>query len=317
MSSILRAIDEPIFLIGAERSGTTLLRLMLDHHPELAWCVEFEYAVDQISNQGHLPAMEDYHDWLETHRIFQDCNFEIDPCLDYPQLVKSFLAQQSSLTHKKIVGATVHRYFNRLLLIWPNARFIHIVRDARDVARSCVGMGWAGNVWAGVERWIEAEQLWTRTQRIVPVERRLEITYESLIAEPVKALQKVCSFVNVPYDKQMLRYPESTSYGFPDPRLIGQWKRKLTEREIQLIEARTAEMLVERGYELSHLPRLDTAAIETKLKLEDWLRRKSFRLRRYGLPLVASDFVARRSGFKGWQKQVQLQLNTVDNAYLR
>jgi hypothetical protein len=178
-------------------------------------------------------------------------------------------------------------------------------------------MGWAGNVWAGVERWIEAEQLWSRTKRTVPVDRRLEITYESLIAEPVKVLQQVCSFINVPYNEQMLTYPESTSYGSPDPRLVGQWKGKLTEREIQLIEARTAEMLVERGYELSHLPRLDTAAIETKLKLESWLKQKSFRLRRYGLPLVASDFVSRRSGLKDWQKRVQLQLNTIDTAYLK
>lgn len=39
-------VSEPIFLVGAERSGTTVLRLMLDHHPKIAWCSEFEYAVD-------------------------------------------------------------------------------------------------------------------------------------------------------------------------------------------------------------------------------------------------------------------------------
>ncbi len=317
MSSVLSAIDEPIFLVGAERSGTTVLRLMLDHHPELTWCIEFEYAVDQVSEQGHLPALETYHEWLETHRIFQACNFEIDPHLDYSQLVKSFLAQQASRTHKKIVGATVHRYFDRLLIIWPNARFIHIVRDARDVARSCVSMGWAGNVWAGVERWIEAEQLWSCTKQTIPAEQRLEITYESLIAEPRKILQQVCSFINVPYNEQMLKYPESTSYGLPDPRLIEQWKRKLTAREIQLIEARTAAMLIERGYELSDLPKLDTTAIKTRLKLEGWLRRKLFQLKRYGFPLLVSNFASRRSGLKGWRKQVQMQLNIVDNAYLK
>lgn len=317
MSTSLRAIDQPIFLVGAERSGTTLLRLMLDQHPELAWCFEFEYAVDQMSDQGQFPAMEVYHEWLETHRIFQACNFEIDPSLDYPQLIKSFLVQQAAQTHKKIVGATVHRHFDRLLLIWSNARFIHILRDPRDVARSCVGMGWAGNVWTGVERWIEAEQLWADTKQIVPAERRLEITYELLITEPTIALQQVCKFLNIPYSDRMLKYPESTSYGFPDPRLIEQWKRKMTDREIQLVESRTAEMLVERGYELSGLPKLDTAAIEASLKLEDWLKRKSFRLKRYGLPLVASDFVARRAGLKTWRKQVQLKLNLVDTACLK
>lgn len=39
-------VEKPIFLVGAERSGTTVLRLMLDHHPQIAWCNEFEYVVD-------------------------------------------------------------------------------------------------------------------------------------------------------------------------------------------------------------------------------------------------------------------------------
>jgi hypothetical protein len=54
----------------------------------------------------------------------------------------------------------VHRHYDRLLRLWPEARFIHLVRDPRDVASSCIGMGWAGNVWTGVTRWIEAERLW-------------------------------------------------------------------------------------------------------------------------------------------------------------
>jgi Sulfotransferase family len=317
MSDTSNVVNEPIFLVGAERSGTTVLRLMLDQHPQLAWCVEFEYAVDQMSDQGDLPALEGYHEWLETHRIFRSCDLEIDPSLDYPELIESFLVQERDRTRKDLVGATVHRHFNRLLQIWSNARFIHIVRDARDVARSCVNMGWAGNVWGGAERWIEAEHLWARTRRTVPAERRLEITYESLISDPVKALTRVCHFMGIPYDDRMLKYPESTSYSLPDPRLIGQWRRKLSEREIQLIEARTSEMLVARGYELSQLPKLDTAAMEPKLKLEDWLMRKSFRVRHYGLLLVAADFVSRRLGLKAWQKKIRLRLNGIDDACLK
>ena len=45
-------IHEPFFLVGSERSGTTLLRLMLDHHTQLSWCNEFEYAVDLVSDKG-------------------------------------------------------------------------------------------------------------------------------------------------------------------------------------------------------------------------------------------------------------------------
>ena len=236
-------VDKPIFLVGAERSGTTVLRLMLDHHPQIAWCYEFEYVVDQISDNGDFPQLEAYYEWLETHRIFQGTGFEIDRSLSYPQLANSFLCQRRDRTGKPLVGATVHRHFDRLLQIWPNARFIHLVRDGRDVARSCIGMGWAGNVWTGVERWIEAEHLWAKLSKNLSSEQQIEITYETLIKEPVETLTALCNFIGVPYDPAMLSYPQTTPYSLPDPKLIGQWQRKQSEHEIQLVESRISDML--------------------------------------------------------------------------
>jgi len=63
-------ITTPIFLVGAERSGTTLLRLMLDHHPKMAFNYEFEFAVDQIDAAGNWPNLPTYYEYLAYHRIF-------------------------------------------------------------------------------------------------------------------------------------------------------------------------------------------------------------------------------------------------------
>src|SRR5262249_42031140 len=63
-------IPAPLFLVGAERSGTTLLRLMLDGHPDLAWNEEFEYAVDLLPEEGGFPDLEDYYPFLKTNRVF-------------------------------------------------------------------------------------------------------------------------------------------------------------------------------------------------------------------------------------------------------
>src|SRR6185369_10561789 len=94
--------------------------------------------------------------------------FTVDRSLSYPQLIDSFLQQQRARSNKPLVGATVHRHFDRLLRIWPVARFVHLVRDGRDVARSVIEMGWAGNLWTGCDRWIDAEQLWAKFSQMLP-----------------------------------------------------------------------------------------------------------------------------------------------------
>ena len=142
-------IGSPVFLVAAERSGTTMLRLMLStirRSPGAAT----GYAVNLMPESGGWPDLAAYREFLLTNRIFRlGHGFEIDPNLSYPELVNSFLEQLQRRTGKPIVGALVHRHFDRLLRIWPDARFIHLIRDGRDVARSCIGMGWAGSVWTG------------------------------------------------------------------------------------------------------------------------------------------------------------------------
>lgn len=291
---------------------------MLDHHPQLCWCNEFEYTVDLMAPDGDFPKLEEYYEWLETHRIFQATKFKLAPELNYPELVNSFLLQKLEQTGKPLVGATVHRHYDRLLHLWSDARFIHIIRDGRDVARSYIDMGWAGNVWAGAVGWIEAEKLWEQVSESLPAERQIDVVYEQLILEPEQNLARLCDFIGIPYDNQMLDYPDNTTYSSPDPKLTQQWRRKLSEDEIRLAESRMSEMLVERGYELSGLPSLQVTPFRKEsLNFENWWGRLQFRIKRYGFPLVLSDYLARKSGAKQWQKKLALQLNTIDLKYIK
>jgi hypothetical protein len=291
---------------------------MLNHHPQLAWCNEFEYVVDLVASDGKWPQLADYYEWLETHRIFQATKFAIAPDLDYPELVNSFLLQKKEITGKSLIGATVHRHFDRLLHIWPDARFIHIIRDGRDVARSYIDMGWAGNVWAGSKGWIEAEELWEKLSATIPPERRTDLIYEDLIVDPQKSLTGLCEFMGIPYDEQMLSYPEDTTYDAPNPNFTQQWRRKLSETEIQLAESQMADMLVERGYNLSGLPSLNvTPSMAKNLKLDDWWGRLQFRIKHYGLPLIVADNIARKLGLKSWQKNLKLRFNSINASMLK
>ena len=79
------AIDEPVFLVGSVRSGTTLLRLMLDHHPELAFFHEFPFAVE-LSVGPEWPDMGEYFEYLRGHRIFRESRLAIDSSLGLSRL---------------------------------------------------------------------------------------------------------------------------------------------------------------------------------------------------------------------------------------
>ena len=311
-------VKQPIFLVGAERSGTTLLRLMLAHNSQLAWCNEFEYVVDLISNEGYYPQLEVYYEWLGSHRIFQDTNFEIDASLDYLQLVNSFLIQKQVGNAKQFVGATVHRHFDKLLPMWSQAKFIHIIRDGRDVSRSCINMGWAGNVWTGVERWIEAENLWEDLSKSLSRKQKIEITYESLISQPTQTLEAICDFIGVPFEAEMLNYHENTSYSPPDPKLIQQWKNKLSQREIQLVESRISSMLLERNYKLSGFPLIEVTPLKKRvLKIQDWFERVKFRVNRFGLSLFLADYFSRLLQINSWQKNIKLKKNAIQRLYIK
>ncbi len=310
-------IEQPIFLVGAERSGTTLLRLMLDHHPKIAFLYEFEFAVDQIDEQGHYPDIQQYHNYLAYHRIFLGTKFDIDRQLDYVALINSFLRQKQTRDNKLLVGATVHHKFQHLSKIWPQAKFIHLIRDGRDVARSNMQMGWAGNMYMGVERWIEAELIWRQMAKQLPPEHQLSLHYETLIHSPESVLKQICEFIGVDFDSEMFSYTQKTSYSAPDPKILQRW-RKLPQKDLQLVECRIANMLTERGYPLSNHPILaDSAGLKLRMKIDNRARNILFRIKRYSFRLWLADLLSRRFGLQKWQQQVRLKMNAKDQKYLQ
>lgn len=310
--------EQPVFLVGSERSGSTLLRLMLDHHPEIAWCSEFEYAVEYLEEQDEWPELNKYYEMLETNRIFLSHKFTIDKTLDYKELVKSFLHQRAKQEAKPIVGASCHRKFDKLLRIWENAKFIHLVRDPRDVAKSTIKMGWAGNVWTALDRWLHAEETWDKLDKSLPQERKLEIKYYDLITSTEKTLGKICQFIGVDYNPKMLDYIELTAYDLPNSEFLNQWKKNSTDWEIQLVECRVGNFLEKREFTHSGLPSLEISPMTIQLlKLQSWYFCLMFRINRFGLRLTVLEFLARKFGLKSWQKTLHQKINIITNAHCK
>jgi hypothetical protein len=309
-------VEAPVFLVGSERSGTTLLRLMLDHHPTIAFEKEFDFVVTEVCDTGELPAAKAYRDWIAGVR---GANYVLDPSLDYRELVNDFLRQkQAASGGKPYVGATIHRNFDRLRFLWPDARYIHLVRDPRDVARSVVQKGWAGNVYQGSEFWIEAESCWDALVLHLTDDQAVEIHYEDLVLRTEPVLEEICRFMGVEYSTEMLDYPaDAPQYPPPDPALVAQWKTGLSPRDVTLVERRTAALLERRGYALSGHPLPAIRPLRHELLLADArVRRLRTRVEEFGPKVVAMDVLGRRLGVRRLATQAQRRINAVEQGLI-
>ena len=106
------------------------------------------------------------------------------------------------------VGATVHHAFEKLPEIWPTAKYIFLRRDPRDVARSCVQMGWSGTPWRGFNVWLSAEKSWQALQQIITKDQFIAVSFEELMADTPARLSEICDFLGVQYEPGMLSIDE-------------------------------------------------------------------------------------------------------------
>jgi hypothetical protein len=315
------AIEEPVFLVGTTRSGTTLLSLMLGHHPEIAFVGELEWVWD-FAPLAREPDMGAYCAWLATHRHFLAHRLHVGRSLGFDDLVRSFLAQMRAQADPEArrlhVGCQVHRHYARALETWPRARFIHIVRDGRDVCASWMKLGWLGNAYEGGLRWANAMEDWVRLRERLRPERRIELRFEELILRPERELARLCSFIGTPYSESMLHYHDDTTYGPVDPAQASKWRTQLGVRDVRLFETVAADRLLENGYALSgERPYRLGSWSRLLLRVDDKIRHHRARARVYGTRLWLADILARRLGAQSLRDRVRLALNDVENALIK
>lgn len=311
-------VEAPVFLVGSERSGTTLLRLMLDHHPRIAFNFESDYIVTQISEAGAYPEIGQYREWLTHDRAFRGSRFSIDEGLDFVGLVNHFLVQKRARDRKELVGATVHHQFRKLSRIWPRAKYVYLLRDGRDVASSAMRMGWGGNVYVAADVWLKAEQERDDARLHVEDERWLEIRYEDLIASTRPQLNRICAFLGVEYSERMFDYVNSSTYGAPDPSLSYQWKSNLARVDVQRLEEKLGDRLLRRGYPLSGYPRISIPLpVKKYLYLQSRIEAYRYRLRMYGLGLTLWETFSRRLGLDRLNRNAMARIDRITDAHMK
>jgi hypothetical protein len=281
---------------------------MLDAHPQLSCTGEHDFLFDHLQQKGE--------DWtynrekLAGDRLFAASKLTFPGGLDGREALFDLIGQIGAQGDGLPV-LMVHRNLEKLLSILTEAPIVHFVRDPRDVARSSIGMMWAGNVFYGTDTWLKTEREWQRAGKGLGT-RVLEVRYEDLVTTPRAVLEAVCRHLNVPYDDRMLSYPETTTYSAPDASLAYQWKTKLSEREVRLVQHKAGPLMQALGYDVSPLPPVNLSAPRRALL---WLQNKYSIWTRmvgvYGLVPMLERSAGRRLGIASIEARGNSKMNVV------
>lgn len=292
----------PFFVVGCPRSGTTLLRAMLDVHPRLAVPRESHFVVGLAPRwfRRRSPTVED----VIAHRRFGALGVDADAVRaavsrdqprDYAALISTVFSTYASSRGKARWGDKTPGYLGYLPLLarlFPDAQFLHIVRDGREVAASLVEQRWGPRSTVdGAFWWRNKVRAGRRAGRRLSPSRYLELRLEDLVEDPEEVLGRVCAFLGEEYAPEMLQYPERMAAPGARESLVGgrhltkpptaglrDWRAGRSRLEQDAVEAVCHPVLAALGYP-TRAPALTTVAYARVVRVRDLLLRAPATLR--------------------------------------
>lgn len=274
-------LDSPIFVVGTSRSGTTLLYNILLSSGEFPLYEAETKLLDECAiKYGNLKRERNYHRFMKDWGIskqFTRSGMEIGQfqeeargyCNSYVEFLTFFMNSMAKKQGKKRWAEKTPshiRHMRELSKAFNNARFIHIIRDGRDVALSRRKLGWIGIRSSDpLKRLLFSAIDWEITVRNG---RRtgnklghnyLEIRYEDLISNIEGVLTKINQFADVKIDRQKIKdismgslKKANTAFGEKMDGISGKamerWRKDLTEEELTCLNIAIGKSLRELGY---------------------------------------------------------------------
>lgn len=279
------ASDGPIFIVGAPRSGTTLLQYMLRSHPRISLPTgETHFMVPLYRNRaayGDLSRYENMRGLIEDmHRRnaeFLDTDlhgmhFDIetvarDACdagvTTVEGVFRRLLDNNARGEGKRRWGDKTPYYVLHIPLIlemFPDAQIIHIIRDGRDCALSMYAREHdfgVYNSYFAARYWQQYVETGQAHGRALPADVYMELRYEDLIRDPRAELERICRFLGEEYSDALVEYRKSGGKG-KTPLLqqpiqnsnAEKWRSRMSPRQIRLFESGAGKTLAANGYPL-------------------------------------------------------------------
>ena len=287
-------IANPVFIIGTERSGSNLLRLLLNAHPNIAIphpphlmrdLSSFSYVYGDLTQDANLRKL--VRDTLQILRLhFAPWPFVITEKallseLSSPSLYGIYTAlyelyrKHSGKKRWGCKSTFMYLHIGEILAQHSSPKFLHLVRDPRDVAASA-----EHSIFSQYHPYKTA-QLWTKEQteiekwqHLTDEGKILRVRYEDLTVQPESELKRIMNFLSEDFQPQQLQFfkgPEANTLSklsaswkhCANPvsnQSIGRFQSQLSSQEITYVEMQTHELMRKYGYELTTTPRLNSAS---------------------------------------------------------
>ncbi|MFN2489861.1 MAG: sulfotransferase [Actinomycetota bacterium] len=264
------------FIVGSARSGTTMLRLMLNAHPEVAVPPESRFIVE-LWHHRNLVRVDSFLDELGAHKQFRAWNLGTEavrrelpgtPTVAYSEAVDAPYKAYARERSKPSWGDKTPRYIEHIPFLaerFPEARFIHVVRDGRNVALSYADVPFGPKTVArAAELWARRVRLGLEAGRSLAPDRLLELRYEEMVADEdalTAAAKTICAFLGIGFDDALLNYGELSR-----PELLDKakdlnplvmegpvaktrsWQEQMAPHHVEVFELVAGDTLSELGY---------------------------------------------------------------------
>ena len=281
-----------VFIVGCPRSGTSLLQRIVNAHPQIPITPETHWIPRLFEKRKGLTP-EDMVTTELISRLLEQARFtrlgigreELLAMIaggrpvSYSSLVTAIFDSYGDAQGKALVGDKTPGYvrrMNTLHALWPQARFVHLIRDGRDVYLSMrhrplhdLKAG-AFDTWS--EKPVLTAALWwelnvrggRKAGNLLGAGLYYEIRYESLVAHPREECETLSAFLGLPYDDAMLRFNETQrkkKERRPITPGLRDWRTQMPAQDLERFEAAAGGLLEELGYARA-FPRLRPERLE-------------------------------------------------------
>ena len=271
-------MSPPLFVLGVSRSGTTLLRVILDRSPGIAIPDE-TFFIPQLAHRHSSPV--DSEEFLDDVRRLprlaawgvtaEELEARLRSGMSVGEALSAVFSAYAAKHGKPRWGDKTPLYMRHLGLIerlFPDAQYVHLIRDGRDAALAFLDMpeGVVTRTWAHPRspagfacEWrtevLRARALGLRLGRA----RYLEIRYEELVADTAGVVRSVCDFAVLPFEPAMLEYADAVDVSQkphhqrllqPPTRGVRDWRSQMSREDALAFEAVAGDLLDELGYAL-------------------------------------------------------------------